>query len=135
MNQPDTSGIPEADRAGSRPGNSISITGGSFQSSAIGIGQVHQRNTTIGAESSASELRALLADHAVELAALGRTADDRDEIQHEIRAIDRELEQEDPSGPVVRSRWQAVLDALDGVLRAGGKLSEITDLMHKVFGA
>jgi hypothetical protein len=116
------------------PGNSISITGGTFQGSAIGIGHTHQHGATIGAVAGPADLRALLAERAPEIVELG-PADDRSGIRHEIDAIDRELGRDEPSGPVVKSRWETVLSVLDSAVKAGSRLSEITDLVHKVFGA
>jgi hypothetical protein len=117
------------------PRNSISITGGTFQGSAIGIGHTHQHGATIGAVAGPADLRELLTGHAAEIIAAGRSGDDRAAIQHEIGAMERELGRAEPNGPVVKSRWQAVLESLDGVVKASGSLAQVTELVNRIFGA
>jgi hypothetical protein len=115
-------------------GKSIKITGGTFNSSAIGIGRIEQRVVTVGSDSGLAELRAMVAAHAAEIVALGRDEDRRDEIRHELRKIEQELGGEAPDGSAVKTRWKAVLAVLDGALDATRKVADITDLVQRVFG-
>ncbi len=57
-------------------------------------------------------LRAALDERGDRVVALGRTADERVALRHEIAATRRELATDEPDGVAVRVRWQAVLAIL-----------------------
>jgi len=112
--------------------NSIHISGGSFQGSAVGIGHVEQHGYAPG--SSVADLRAALAAAAPELVSLGETEEDQAGIRHEIRKIDQELDADEPDGAAVHTRWKSVLAVLGGATAAGEQVVKITELMRTLFG-
>ncbi len=114
--------------------NFINISGGSFQGSAIGIGHVEQHGSAIDTGAGLAELRALLARKSDEIVALGRDDDERAELSHELRKIEKEIATPEPDAAAVRTRWKSVLALLEGVLTAGTKIAGITELIQKIFG-
>ncbi|SHN76880.1 hypothetical protein SAMN05660350_02453 [Geodermatophilus obscurus] len=112
--------------------NSIEISGGSFQGSAIGIGHVEHHGVV--AQGSVADLRTALAASAPELIGHGRNEEDEAEIRHEIRKIDQELAAPEPDGAAVKTRWKSVLSALGDAATASEQIARITDLVTELFG-
>ena len=112
--------------------NTIRISGGTFQGSAVGIGHVEQPGYAAGP--SVAALRAALAAVAPALVESAGSEDDRADIRHEIRKIDQELAVPEPDAAAVRSRWKSVLAVLGEALAAGEQVARITELVRTLFG-
>jgi hypothetical protein len=112
----------------------VNITGGTFQGSAIGIGHVEQHGATFGPDARLADLRAMVTDASDDIVAAGADDEERSDLRHELRKIERELATENPDGSAVRARWNSVLAVLDGALAAGSKIAGITELVHQLFG-
>jgi hypothetical protein len=112
----------------------INITGGTFQGSAIGIGHVEQHGAAFGSDERIADLRTMIAAARDDIIADGANDEERADLRHEVRKIERELAAEKPDGSAVQTRWKSVLAVLDGALAAGSKIAGITELVHQVFG-
>jgi len=117
-----------------RDRRSIKITGGTFQGSAIGIGRTEQHGAAFRASATVEDLRTALAAGSAEIVALGRDEDERNDLRHELRKIEKELQGDEPEGAAVRTRWKSVLAALEGVRTAGTAVVGITELVRQLFG-
>ena len=120
--------------------NTVNITNSTLRNSAVagrdavhgGTGEQRAADLTI--------LRAALAEIGTQIAerATGGSADadagDPADAAYELRKMDQELAAEEPDGDAVRFRWKSVLAALDGVVAAGGRIAQVSDLVHKLFG-
>lgn len=115
--------------------NLIKITGGTFSQSAIGIGRTEQHGSAVGSAVRLADLRTELAARHDEIVAHGRSAEEREDLRHELRKIREELNKDEPDGPAVKSRWRSILEVLEGALVAGTTITGITELVRQVFGA
>lgn len=112
--------------------NSIRISRSAVHNSAVGIGEVRLHHAEVGAR-GLPDLRAALAVRADGIVGLGRDDEERDELRHELRKIRQELEQDNPDGEAVRTRWKSVLAVLGTALASSAHIAQITELVMTVF--
>ncbi|HEY4007815.1 MAG TPA: hypothetical protein VGM60_21905 [Pseudonocardia sp.] len=121
----------------SRRNNTVNITNSTLHNSAVaGRDAVHGGAGQQRAADLAT-LRAALAEVSREVAERGidgADAADSADAAYELRKMDKELAAEEPDGDTVRFRWKSVLAALDGVVAVGGRMTQVSDLVHKLFG-
>lgn len=120
------------------PRGTMNLTGGTFIGSAVGQDNTVSHNTImvgeVPAPASLEDLRAAIAAAREELVGAAGSPEAQAEVRYEVRKIEDELAEEDPEGPVVRSRWEQVGKVLGSVATASGNIAKITDLVTKVFG-
>lgn len=112
----------------------ISISGGTFHQSAVGIGSVRQNNVSGSGGASTEDLRSLLTELRGHIVALGRDEQDRDAIARRVDQMKNELSEAEPEADIVRGGWKSVLKVLDAGARASESISKITDLVGALFG-
>lgn len=117
------------------PHETMTFTG-TFIGSAVGKNN-EVKNTAINAgdvqaQASVDDLRAAIAAARDELiGAAGPEAST--EVDRRLGQIEDELAEEEPEGPVVRSRWRQVVAMLEPLANASEHIARITDLIAKVF--
>lgn len=105
--------------------------------SAIGDGNIMMGNEVnwYGETNSAflDDLRELIALLRAEIGAAdgGKPADSR--IQYELQTIEEELDEDEPDGETIRSRWKQVLKLL-GPLQHMANVTQITTSILTLFG-
>lgn len=121
-----------------KPPATTNVTGGTFIGSAIGQGNTVSNNIiTVGDVSVPATLDVLRTAIDAARDELVRTAGNPDaqaEVRYELRKIEQELDEQEPQGAVVRSRWEQVAMVLSPLAAASGAIAQITDLITKVFG-
>lgn len=124
--------------SGQQPPGTMNITGGTFIGSAVGYDNKASHNTvTVGgvqAQASLDDLRAVLAAVRNELVGAATSPDMQSDVRYEVRKMEEELAKEKPDGSVVRSRWEQVGAMLGPLAAASGSITQITDLITKIFG-
>jgi hypothetical protein len=116
--------------------NHITISGGDQRGAVIGNVRATQHNhgARPGERDAALEaLRALLADSAPRIVALGRTPAERSEIERTLTDTRHELAAPKPQGPAVRGRWAGVLAILGAALAANADVAQITQFVMSLF--
>jgi hypothetical protein len=114
--------------------DTFNISNNQFNNSAVvnhGViygGDIDQRGADLRA------LREAVAEARQEIVGQATDPGDRADAEHELGKIERELRGEEPDGPTVRLRWNSVLAVLDGAVAAGGRIAQVSDLVHKLFG-
>lgn len=111
--------------------NRITVTGGTFTGSAVGIGRTEVHNA--GAV-SVGDLREALRAHHDEIVALGRDDAGRRRVAGHIEQVVEELEAPEPDKDVVRGGWKSVLKVLGTGAAAAEGLTKVTDLVTALFG-
>jgi hypothetical protein len=121
----------------SRRNNSVNITNSTLHNSAVAGRDAVHGGTGEQRAADLATLRAALAEAGKEIAersAGGADAGAAADAAYEARKMEQELRAEEPDGETVRFRWKSVLAALDGVVAAGGRIAQVSDLVHKLFG-
>ncbi|MGH3886169.1 MAG: hypothetical protein ACRDSZ_06285 [Pseudonocardiaceae bacterium] len=113
------------------------VVSGSIVGSAIGDGSV-VANSTVNwnSETDAAFLDGLREDIAslrAEIAAAGRGEPADSRIQYELQTIEEELDEDEPDGETVRSRWKQVLKLLEPVQHVAS-VAQITASILALFG-
>jgi hypothetical protein len=65
---------------------------------------------------------------------LGRDDEERSDLRHEVRKIQKALAVGEPDGNTIRTRWNAVLQVVKDVMGAGTTITGITELIQQLFG-
>ena len=112
----------------------ITISGGDLRYANIGNEHNTQHNHHGPATGSLDALRAALGENGDRVVALGRSADERVTLRHEIAATRRELATDQPDAAAVRVRWQAVLAVLGTTLAMNADVAQITQFVMDLFG-
>lgn len=110
----------------------ITITGGNFTQSAVGIGSIHQHNDA--RQATAGDLRSALADGREEIVALGRDDAEQARLAHGVDQIQEELSAPKPDADIVRGGWKSVLKVLDAGAAATASIVKISELIGSLFG-
>ena len=115
--------------------NTVNITNSTLNNSAVAGRDAGQHTDASQRINELSTLRTALAEAAEEIAGHAKTPEQRADLEHELRKMDQEVRAEQPDGEKVRFRWRSVLEALDGAVLAGTRIGQITELVHRLFGA
>jgi hypothetical protein len=113
----------------------ITVSGGTFTNSAIGIGRIEQHNTAGTQQVTVSDLRTALREHADEIVALGRDDAERESLRAKVSDLESETAEAEPDGDIVRGTWKSVLKVLEGAAAAATSVGTITDLVGTLFGS
>lgn len=121
-----------------KPPGTMNVTGGTFIGSAIGQGNtVSNNNITVGdvrVHAALDDLRTAIDAARDEIVRTAGNPDAQAEVRYELRKIEQELNEDEPQGAVVRSRWEQVATVLGPLAAASGAIAQITDLITKIFG-
>ena len=114
--------------------NKITVSGGTFTGSAVGIGHVTLQNSGTSSQITVDDLRQALRSHHDEIVALARDDVERARVAGRIEQVAEELDAAEPEADVVRGGWKSVLKALDVGARAADSVAKITDLVTGLVG-
>lgn len=123
-----------------RRGQSVDLHGSTVIGGAFGERATVKDNTfVVGGlpqqpQPSLADLRAALAAARPQLLASAPTDEARSDVERRLRQLEEELDEDEPAGPVVQSRW-AQITKLAGPLSASASIAQITDLIITIFGA
>lgn len=113
----------------------ITISGGDLRYANIGNKQNTQNNyCTEDRTIAIAALRTALDVRGDRVVALGRNADERAALRHEVAATRRELATDEPDGTAVRVRWQAVLAIVGTALAMNADVAQISQFVMDLFG-
>ena len=121
-----------------KPAHGMMMNTGTFiGNAAFGSNNTVSNNTITAGEVQTSvsidDLRKSIAAARDELVRAVEDPDAQAVVHHEIRAIEGELGKDQPRGPVVHSRWETVSEVLSPLAAASGIVTQITDMIIKVF--
>lgn len=114
----------------------ITISGGDLRYANIG-NERNTQNNYYGTEDrtiAVAALRTALDERGDRVVALGRHADERAVLRHEVDATRRVLATDEPDGTAVRVRWQAVLAILGTTLAMNADVAQISQFVMDLFG-
>jgi hypothetical protein len=120
--------------------STVKITGGTVNAPIAGRDVRDVRSVvyqTAGSEQRHDELatlRTLLIDSSEEIVGHAQTAEQRTELEHELRKMRQELQAEEPDGEAVRFRWRSALKTLSNVATVGTVVGQVTELVNHLFG-
>ncbi|GAA1862519.1 hypothetical protein GCM10009836_48520 [Pseudonocardia ailaonensis] len=115
-------------------GGRITISGGTFAGSAIGIGKVTVNNGDVQ-QVTVDDLRSALAGGRQKLLDAAPDETSRARVATAVEELQEELEVPEPDGDVVRGGWKRVLRLLDGGAKAAESIATITELVSSLFGS
>ena len=113
----------------------ITVSGGNFSGSAVGIGDVRVHNIGGTHQVTPYDLRSALAASRAEIVALGRDDAECRTLANQIDQVTQELTAAEPDGDIVRGGWKSALKILDSGGAAADSISKITDLVSSLFGS
>jgi hypothetical protein len=111
----------------------ITITGGTFTGSAVGVGEVRVTNagpstTTIG------DLQGLLTAERARLVGAAPTPEAGEKVSSAVEALEDELASSEPDGETVRGTWKRIQKLIDGGASVAGSVAKISEAVGTIFG-
>jgi len=124
-------------KEGSRRDQDV-VIGGSVIGSAIGHHNIVANNTITSTHETGSasleDLREAITLLRDEVETAGGSTPAGTEVQYELRKVEEELDEDEPDGAAVRTRWKQVLKLL-GPLQHAANVAQITDRLFTLFAA
>jgi hypothetical protein len=115
--------------------NRMTITGGTFTRSAVGVENVHVHNAGGEQHLTVDDLRAALAAGRADILDAARDDMARKALASRVDALSEELEADEPDGEIVRGGWKSVRKLLETGAQAAETITKITDMVGALFGS